>query len=232
MGEFTSGWTPLAPDLIGHGRSEAPDLPSPYGIERVVEQLRGMLDRLDIESAHWVGYSMGGRVLLNFAVRHPGRVQTMVLESTTAGLEGSEARKRRRRKDDKLAELLETESLEAFVDRWLSASVFDSQKDLPDTKREWARELRLENDPVGLAHCLRELGRGSVPPVWDRLDDLDIPVFLITGRTDEKHVKIHGRLEETLPNADSEFVEDAGHNVHFETPGVYVEKTRSFFDSV
>ncbi len=221
--------TVVAPDLIGHGQSEAPERSEPYRVDSVIDRLLGMVDELGIEAADWVGYSMGGRILLHLALEAPDRVDSLVLESTTAGLEDSTEREKRRTKDRKLARYLEDHSLEAFVDRWLEAPVFESQRDLPEEKRRWARETRLEADPAGLARALRQLSRGRVPAVWDRLERIRKPVLLVTGERDEKHRNLHSRMEARLPRIRSEIIAGAGHNVHFEQPQRFVELVRTFW---
>ena len=64
-------------DLRGHGRSDMP--PSGYTTGDMAEDLRGIMDALDIEKAHLVGHSMGADVSLNFALRYPDRVGRLIL---------------------------------------------------------------------------------------------------------------------------------------------------------
>lgn len=63
-------------DLRGHGLSDASHDPADYGIEMVHDAFR-MLDHLGIESAHLVGYSMGGFISLKAAVAEPERVRSV-----------------------------------------------------------------------------------------------------------------------------------------------------------
>jgi 2-succinyl-6-hydroxy-2,4-cyclohexadiene-1-carboxylate synthase len=221
-------WNPVTVDLVGHGKSDAPESRESYRIDSVVAQLSAILDELGLETARWCGYSMGGRILLQFAVRNPERVEAMILESTTPGIESSQEREKRRRKDRKLAEFLESQGLESFVKRWMDAPIFDSQESVSAQKRERARQLRLKNDPEGLKNCLRELGRGTVPHVWDCLDDLAMPVRLLTGELDSKHRKIHNRMHERLPNSSGNVFDDVGHDVHFEAPERFVQDCSTF----
>lgn len=226
---LANGLTLVTVDLLGHGRSQVPESPEHYGIEAVVEQVRVMIKELGLGCARWVGYSMGGRILLQLAVRHPDLIESMILESTTPGIESEERRKKRRRKDNKLAKYLESRGLEAFVDRWMSAPMFESQQSVSAKRRERARQLRLQNDPEGLKNCLRELGRGKVPHVWNDLDQLTMPVKLITGDLDDKHRKIHERMHGKLPNSSVTVIDGVGHNVHFEDPETFVEECVKFW---
>ena len=65
-------------DLRGHGFSDVP--PTGYTSGDLAEELRGLMDGLDIERAHVVGHSFGGAIALNCAVRYPERFASLVIE--------------------------------------------------------------------------------------------------------------------------------------------------------
>lgn len=79
----------IAPSLRGHGDSSRPA--SGYHSEDFADDVRNLLDVLDIGSAIIVGHSMGGLVALRTALRHPGRVRGLVLLDTTADWRGNTA---------------------------------------------------------------------------------------------------------------------------------------------
>src|SRR5919106_3729433 len=64
-------------DLRGHGRSDAPG--SGYTTRDMAEDLRGLLDVLNIPHARVVGHSWGGDIVLHFALAYPHRVSELVL---------------------------------------------------------------------------------------------------------------------------------------------------------
>ncbi len=67
----------LALDQRGHGRSDKPHDREEYGLEFIEDVLR-LLDALEIEKAHVVGYSMGGTLALRLAADNPDRVRSVV----------------------------------------------------------------------------------------------------------------------------------------------------------
>jgi pimeloyl-ACP methyl ester carboxylesterase len=67
-----------APDMVGFGFTERPDLVR-YGLDVWVDQLLGFLDALGLERASIVGNSFGGALALRVAARHPDRVDRLVL---------------------------------------------------------------------------------------------------------------------------------------------------------
>ena len=68
----------IALDLPGHGESDKPENEAAYGVQ-IVEDVRQLLDHLEIKKAHVVGYSLGGMVAAKFLVMHPDRVRTAIL---------------------------------------------------------------------------------------------------------------------------------------------------------
>jgi len=63
----------IALDLPGHGESDKPTSEAAYGVE-LVEDVARLLDHLNIQRAHIVGYSMGGMIAMKFMAEHQDRV--------------------------------------------------------------------------------------------------------------------------------------------------------------
>lgn len=84
-------YTVISQDLRGFGESEVPDESKPITVERLVDDAVGLLDHLGVARAHVVGLSAGGYVGQRMAMAHPGRVATLSLYASTAGLKNSQA---------------------------------------------------------------------------------------------------------------------------------------------
>ena len=69
----------IAVDLQGHGRTA--DVDRPIRLETMAEDIAALLDHLGIERVDAVGYSLGGGVAFQLAVRHPDRVRRLVVVS-------------------------------------------------------------------------------------------------------------------------------------------------------
>jgi len=67
-------------DCRGHGKSDKPELPTDYGPKVGIDVIN-LLNHLEIEKAHMVGYSMGAFVVGRLVVTHPKRINTAVLGS-------------------------------------------------------------------------------------------------------------------------------------------------------
>lgn len=72
----------VAPDLRGHGLSDAP--PGPYSMDQHADDLAALLDHLGVKKAIVAGLSMGGYVAFAFWRRHPERVAGIALVDTRA----------------------------------------------------------------------------------------------------------------------------------------------------
>ena len=82
-----AGYHVIAMDCRGHGQSGKPLRVSQYGLEMVRDVVR-LLDQLNLERAHLVGYSMGGAVANQMLVEYPDCLLTATLLG--AGWEGED----------------------------------------------------------------------------------------------------------------------------------------------
>ena len=212
-------------DLPGHGRHAGETDPDRFTLGAVDEELLALTDDGPVDL---VGYSMGGRVALGFTARHPDRVRRLVLESSSPGLATEAERAARRRDDEALADWIEHTGIKAFVARWEGEPLFESQKALPDHVREAQRQRRWLNHPASLAASLRGMGTGALPSFWGSLPGLRVPVLLMAGGLDTKFVDIARRMAADLPLARLELVDGAGHAVHLERPGAWVDLVVDF----
>lgn len=170
-----------------------------------------------------VGYSLGGRLALALALRHPERVTALQLISADPGLRGVEERASRIAWEDELAALAETAPLSSFVDRWEALPLFSTQQQLTDSVRLAQRRQRLEHVGSAIAWVLRTLGTGRMPELWSQLGALRLPVRVITGSLDEKFTRIGRELQERVPGLEHVVIAGAGHNIALEAPDALSE---------
>jgi pimeloyl-ACP methyl ester carboxylesterase len=68
----------------GHARSDSPADPARYSFQRWALDLRDLLDHLGIRRAHVGGLSLGAGIATRFALRHPGRVRSLVVTNSSS----------------------------------------------------------------------------------------------------------------------------------------------------
>ena len=199
----------LAPDLPGHGLAAERRPASFSACAAYVRALAGD------EPFTLAGYSMGGRIALYTALALPGRIQRLVLVGASPGLADPAEREERRRADAALADRIEAMPIESFAVEWGAQALFAGQGERVAAA---AHADRLRNTPAGLAAALRGLGAGVMPPLWERLGRLALPVTLVAGERDAKFRAIAEQMAERLPDARVEIVSGAGHAVQLEQP--------------
>ena len=220
-GRLAGGYRTIAPDLVGHARSDAPEAVERYAIRRAAADLVALLRELGHERAAWLGYSLGGRVALQVAADHPQAVAALVLEGASPGIADAAERAARLASDEALAQRIERDGVEAFVGEWERVPLFASQLALPAEARAAVRATRLAQRARGLANSLRGMGAGAQAPLHDRLPSIAVPTLLLAGSLDEKYVAIGRDMARTLPDATMRMVEGAGHAAHLERPEAF-----------
>jgi 2-succinyl-6-hydroxy-2,4-cyclohexadiene-1-carboxylate synthase len=167
----------------------------------------------------YVGYSMGGRLCLQLALDRPDLVERLVLVSASPGIADDAERAARRSSDETLAQDIERDGVNAFLDRWLAQPMFAS---LP-ADAAGLEERRAANTAARLTHQLRALGHGVQPSNWTRLADLAMPVMIAAGALDEKYTDLAHRMHECIgASAVVYIVDGAGHALHLERPEEFV----------
>jgi 2-succinyl-6-hydroxy-2,4-cyclohexadiene-1-carboxylate synthase len=190
-----------------------------------IEEIRTHADR----GSALAGYSMGGRLALHAALRDPDRYGAIVLIGTTAGIEDSAERERRRQADEELAAWIETQTIEDVVSRWERQPVFASQSsELVAAQRSG----RSAHDPLCLARLLRSAGQGVMGAVWDELPRLRIPVLALAGENDTRYAAAARRIAEAVPNGRHVAIPGAGHAAHLERPDAVAAALVEFLDRV
>lgn len=227
-----AGFETIAIDLLGHGQTDSPADPRRYSAEAATADLVALLDALTIDRAVWLGYSMGARLALQLAIRYPDRVRALILESGSPGVGGDDERAARVRSDEALAERIERDGIEAFVDYWQSLPLFAAQARLSAEARDGLRRQRLRNNPAGLANSLRGFGQGVQSFLGDRLIELTMPVCLIAGADDDKYRRLAVEMAGVMRNAEAATVAECGHTPHLEQPDEFARIVTRFLERI
>ncbi|MBL8957462.1 MAG: alpha/beta fold hydrolase [Myxococcaceae bacterium] len=211
-----SMWRPLldgtAPNLPGHAGAAAPV----GGFEGVVDALAGLLPA----PFGVAGYSMGARLALCLAIRHPSRVSWLVLDGATLGLATEAERAERRARDATWATLLRERGIEAFSAAWAAQPLFGGAPEAPERKR---------HDPLALAAALEVLGKGSMPWLGDGAAKVRCPVLLVNGSRDERGLAEAARVAKAIPHARTCLV-PGHHAAHLEAPDAWRARVHPFLE--
>ena len=215
-------------DILGHGKSSSPSSLNYYQTDSLINQVNQTIINLNLKEVVLCGYSMGGRLALQFAVANPGLVKGLILESASAGIKNEKERDTRMKSDEETAAFIESNSLEDFLTMWMDQELFGTLRRFSNERLKNLKAERAKNSKAGLANSLRGFGTGVMPYIGQELSKLKMPVILITGGLDEKFTRINQNLMKSFPKAKHKIIPTAGHNTHLEEPKKFIETVNAF----
>lgn len=211
-----SAHTVIRYDLRGHGKSTSPSAPFSHH-----EDLRWLLDALDVPMAELVGLSLGGRIAIDFALAHPERVGKLVLAAP--GISGKPFH------DpfilENLAELLAAKekgeherAVEHILRMWVDGPHRTPERVDPAV-RGFCRELNFASvtRPEGAGHSFAtEFGAA------DRVGELRAETLLLVGELDcADMLDTAGLIERAAPRVQRHTLPGVGHMINLEAPAEF-----------
>ncbi len=216
--QTAASWDPVVAHLPPDLEATAVDVPTGLGFAETAVAIGEQHGR-----AVYCGYSMGGRLCLRLALDRPDLVRGLLVLSASPGIADAAERAARREADEKLAQEIERDGVDAFLDRWLRQPLFATLP--PDAAGLDAR--RAGNTIATLTHGLRALGQGTQEPLWERLRDLEPPFVPAAGVLDEKYVDIAFAMAARVgPDVHPVLIGGAGHAAHLENPEAFASLLR------
>ena len=196
--ELATDFTTVTLDLRGHGRSGKPHERAAYRAEALVSDILAVLDEAGIDRAHYLGYSLGGRVGFSLAATHPERMLSFV---SAAGSPRIAPDSFDRVFFPGCIEALETGGMAGFIDGWeRSGAVLDAS----------TRAAFTANDALALAAYMRE--SSADPGVADSLlAAITVPTLLMVGSDDRGTRRANEAALALLPNASLRVLDGVNH---------------------
>ena len=149
-------------DARGHGKSDIPKDPEAYSTSIMAEDIIAVLDHLNIDKAHFLGYSMGGWIGFDLAELYPERFYSLIIGGADPYPE-----------DLAFARKLVEGEMNIFLDLWDNVSA--------PFKPETRRRL-LEQDPAPL----RAIAAKDRPDMTHVLSSMTMPCLVYIGEDDER----------------------------------------------
>jgi pimeloyl-ACP methyl ester carboxylesterase len=164
-------------DQRGHGESSLLRAPAEAGLALFADDLRKVLDGLDLEQVVLGGESMGAAVVLEFVVRHPERVRAIIADRPAIGPEGNTT----------YAWAEEACSLDGTgVDAWMMTAMEAMEPGARFAFSERYREHWLRHETRSIAVTFQALATWRCPPA-DALARLTQRAVVRSWRGDELH---------------------------------------------
>ena len=206
----------VAPDWPGHGKLKQETDSRKYSLDAHMEIISAAVG--SSKQVILLGYSMGGRLALNWALIHPDRIQKLILIGASPGIAHQSESVERLKGDQALAQFIRIHGVQPFIKYWNGKTFFRPLMALPPERLDPILERRLKNTAEGLALSLENVGTANLPSLWPRLRELRCAVDIVVGEMDPKFIEIGYRMGECIPKARISVIESAGHALHLEKP--------------
>jgi len=204
----------------GFPPSSVPADPDAYSQDVLIDDLRALVEHLGIRQAHFIGFSMGGNVVLNFALRHPQLCRAIVVAGTGAGSTNRDAFER----DIKRAvALMRGSGMRAFADRYAEGPTRQPFKRTDPYGWSVFRERLSAHAADGQAFSMERVmwRRPTIFSLEDRLSRLAVPTLVAIGDEDEPCVDVAVFLKRTVPAAGLLVLPQSGHTINLEEPALF-----------
>jgi proline-specific peptidase len=232
-------------DQLGCGRSDRPEDPSLWTLERSVSEVEAVRQALGLERFHLFGNSWGGWLALQFVLDQTPPLVSLIVSSSPSSVRGAVEgmnELRAQLPDDVRRVIDDHEAREAFDCPEYTAAVMVFYK----------RHLcRLDRWPPGVEHALGSgFGAGPYLTMWgpsefgpvtgnldgwditDRLGEVTVPTLLTVGRHDEMKPALMEDMQRRIPDAELVIFEESSHMAFVEERERYVATVRGFLERV
>ncbi len=223
-----NGHSVILPDARNHGRSPHSEI---WDLPAMADDAAELLESLGVENAVCLGHSMGGKVAMNLAFRHPEKIQALIVADVAPKPYLMEERFRtiltalkkipvvslqnRSDADGILAASIPEKSLRDFLLKNLSV-------DESGTGYRWKINLSV------IDQNLENIGKGP-----DQAARYDGPVLMLYGTASDYVLpEDHGAIQTHFPKARFFGIPGAGHWLHAEEPQVFTGEVLKFLREI
>lgn len=232
MRYFGQRYRCIAFNARGYPPSDVPD-GNKYSQERARDDIRSVLDGLNIEKAHIVGLSMGGFATLHFGFTYQERARSLVIAGCGYGASpdkraqfAAEAEAAAKQFDEQTM----TKAAQAYA---LGPTRVQFQNKDPRGWREFAEQLA-QHSTEGSARTMRgvQARRPSLFDLIDQMKTITAPTLIMTGDEDWPCLEPGILMKRTIPTAALVVMPNAGHTINLEDPAAFNQHIADFFHTV
>jgi pimeloyl-ACP methyl ester carboxylesterase len=201
----------------------------PYDLDDLADDCVALLDELGIERCVLCGMSMGGFMALPLALRHPERLDGLILISSMA-LDYSD--EERADIDEHLAGLSHAEHVTEEFAEWERDLVMGAttQREDPELVRYWMDRWKTRRSEAVAGEFRSWMHKQDMTP---RLAEIELPTLVIHGSEDAVLPIERGRaMADALPNSRFVEIEAAGHTSPVEAPDAVCVAMSDFLDEI
>ncbi|WP_413737689.1 proline iminopeptidase-family hydrolase [Sodalis sp. RH21] len=226
------GYRVVAFDQLGTGRSDRPDLPALWTMERYVNEVETVRQALGLGQVTLLGHSWGGWLGIEVALHHPGAIKCLILENTAADMPHLIQELNRLRAalgHETVAMMLRHEAMGTLDHPAYQAAI---------TLLNYRHVCRLDEWPAPVRRSLQDWNMGPYLTLqgpneflytgslktWDRTAELPaikVPCLITTGQHDELTPACAMRIKQGLHHAELHVFPNSSHMPFYEEPQAY-----------
>jgi pimeloyl-ACP methyl ester carboxylesterase len=210
-------------DYRGFGRSSMP-----AGSFSNIEDVRALLDFLEIASSYIIGISFGGLIAIDFTVAYPERVDALILGApSVSGDTPSDGVRQFWQEEDEMVDNGDLAGATELNLRLWVDGLHREAGEVDSAVRQMVYDMQMNIFQKDVPDDIEEIDPDS--PAIDRLDELTMPVQVLVGSLDlEEKVVLADRLEKEIPNSEKVVIPGVAHMLNMEKPEVFNSAVMKF----
>lgn len=222
----------LVPRISAFAPRHLPDEKPALLREAFLNSIHDAIEAYGVKNPIVMGYSMGGRMALQYAPSYQESVRGLVLIGATPGIRDTNLMLERRQKEEAWIHKIENEGVAAFQAYWQALPVVASQTRIPEEIKEVMRNRRRAALPRELIFSLNLFGQGVFPALWNNLSQLEMPALIVAGSEDEKYLELASQMAKSMKQGTAEAIPNAGHTAHLENILAFASCCEKFINNL
>ncbi len=215
----------IAFDLRGHGKSDVGD--GQYTYRHFVEDLVGLLDLLEVDSAVLCGLSMGGAIAMRTCLSYPERVRALIVCDSTCGPDTEDSKRGR----ELAVESIKRDGLEPFARDFLKKVFAPSTLISREQLVEAVRKIVLSSSPLGVCGTL--IAQAARLDLCPKISEIAVPTLLVVGAEDAlTPPPVMENMRDRIRGAKLAVIGSAGHVTNLENTAEFNRQILDFLSQI
>jgi len=220
---FSEAFRMIAPDLRGHGNSSKPVSKMEYGISQCTEDMRLLLQALNIEKCTVIGFSMGGAIAFDMAMKYPKLIDKMIIVNSAPDFNNLGWFGKKMILERTL--FLKLRGMVPLA-RKVTNAMFPEPGQIELRDAFYARASK--NDLKAYYYSFRTLMNWGI---GEKVRNISIPTLIVASEYDYTPISLKNTYVSKMPNARIEVIKNSRHGVTMDQPLEFNKVILKFMNS-